>query len=658
MAQVSIAQAIQLAVTHHQAGRLAEAEALYRQVLTVQPDHPDALHLLGVLAGQSGQLGVAVDLVRKAVERVPGVAVYRVNLGKFLADRGDIEEAMAAYGEAIRLQPGLAEAHNNLANLLKNRGRFAEAFASYRRAIEARPVYPEAHYNLGNAYVELGRFEEALASYREALRLRPNYAAAYNGIGHVGTFTGRYEEAVAACREALRLQPGMAEAWGNLGNALRDLRSPAEAQEAHRRALAINPGDAVCHSNLLLAMNYYAGSTRASLLAEAQRWRQQHAASLEAAASAHDHLPRGGRRLRVGYVSADFRSHPVAVFLESLLAHHDRSRYEVVCYCDARQPDAVTKRLQTHADLWRETAGLSHAELAELVRRDRVDVLIDLAMHSAYNRLLTFARKPAPVQGTWLAYPGTTGLTAIDFRITDRFLDPDDGGFSSERSAYVESFWCYRAPEEAPAVGGLPCATTGQITFGSLNNFSKASDGALDAWARIVAAVPGSRLLVHARSPGQREQVRDRFTRAGVDPARVEFLGRVPMREYFAAWSRVDIALDSFPCAGGTTTCDALYMGVPVITLAGEAPIARGGVSILANAGHAEWTASSVEEYEALAVGLANGPGRLADIRARLREELRASTLMDAPRFARAMEAVYEDAFARWSAAQRPHETS
>jgi predicted O-linked N-acetylglucosamine transferase (SPINDLY family) len=647
---INVSQTLQAAVQHHQSGRLAEAEALYRQVLSVQPKHSDALHLLGVLAGQVGKYDAAVDLVKQALAARPGEPIYLCNLGKFLGDLGREEEAIAAYNEALRIKPGLAEAHNNLGNLLKGRGRIAAAIECYQRALAGRPGYPEAIFNWGNALAQMGKFADAEAKYREALALRPHYPAALNGLANALTFQGRYEEAAAACRQALQLQPDFSEACGNLGNALRDLRDFPGAIAAYRQAITLNPRDTIAYSNLLLAMNYDPASTRESLFMEARNWRDSHTAALEAVTTRHNHPPLAGRRIRIGYVSPDFRSHPVAVFLEGLLRHHDRGAFEIVCYSDVQQEDAVTRRLQAYADTWRQCASLGDAALAEVVHRDQIDVLMDLSMHSAYHRLLVFARRPAPVQGTWLAYPGTTGLSAIDFRITDDFLDPPEGDTSSysEDSERITSFWCYAPNEEAGRVTELPAIAKGHVTFGCLNNFCKISDAALETWAELLGRIPSAHLLLHARSPEQRRRVVQKLTAAGIATDRIEFLGRVPLRSYFDAYGKIDIALDSFPCAGGTTSCDALYMGVPVVSLAGETAISRGGASILSNARHPEWIARTREEYVSIAAGLAQDAGTLARIRGALRLELESSPLMNGERFARDMETVYTRRIHAW----------
>ena len=301
--------------------------------------------------------------------------------------------------------------------------------------------------------------------------------------------------------------------------------------------------------------------------------------------------------------------------------------------------------MRAATDVWRPTLGLTDAEAAALVRQDRIDILIDLAMHTRHNRLLMFARKPAPVQATYLAYSGTTGLRAMDYRLTDPYLDPpgsDESLFSEKTLRLPHTFWCYQPPVHAPPVAPIPSLAAGHITFGSLNQFAKVTRYALAAWREILMRVPHSRLILYAAEGAHRRHVKDQFAAAGVDPTRVEFLNRVSTAQYFAQYNRIDVALDTFPYPGGTTTCDALWMGVPVVALPGATPISRGGLSVLANVGLPELAVNSIESYIDTAVALAHSSQRLAELRASMRARMLASPLMNAPQFARDVEAAYQ----------------
>jgi predicted O-linked N-acetylglucosamine transferase (SPINDLY family) len=343
----------------------------------------------------------------------------------------------------------------------------------------------------------------------------------------------------------------------------------------------------------------------------------------------------------------------VARFTLPILKWHDRGKFEAYCYASGATRDAVTDRLRQYADQWRDVAGLSDERLAELIREERIDILVDLTMHVGVNRLLVFARKPAPVQVCYLAACSSTGLSTMDYRLSDPFMDPPDAPttYCSEETARLpESYWCYCPDEEREPPGPLPALETGQVTFGCLNNFAKVTPAMLAAWREILRGVPGARLLLHARGGSHCDQVRQSFGDEGIDPNRIEFVGHLPYAEYLHTYQRIDIALDTFPYVGGTTTCDALWMGVPVVSLVGKAPQSRGGLSILSNIGLPELAASSVEEYVGKAVTLAADLPRLADLRSGLRERMQRSPLTDAPRFTRNLEALFRSMWQRWCA--------
>jgi protein O-GlcNAc transferase len=386
---ISIPQALEMAWKHFRAGQLQEAEQLYRQILQVDPNQVDAWHLLGVIAAQTGRYGLAIECL----------------------------------SAALRLQPDLAQAHNNLGNVFASRRQWSAAVASYQQALRARPDYTVAHNGLGNALREQGLLVEAEASFRQAVRLQPDYAEAHGNLGLVLAGLDRLAEAETELHQALHLghpsSYASAHLHSNLGKVLGDQGRLDEALAAYRAALQLRPDAARIHSNLIFAMHYHPGYDAAAVRDECRRWNQQHAEPLQKFILPHSNLPDPERRLRIGYVSPDFRWNATASFTIPLLSHHDRQQFEIFCYADVACPDALTERLRGLADGWRDSAGLSDQQVADLVRSDQIDCLVDLSMHTAYNRLLLFARKPAPVQVSWLAYPGTTGLTAIDYRLTD-----------------------------------------------------------------------------------------------------------------------------------------------------------------------------------------------------------------------------------------------
>ena len=753
MTPMTIEQAMEIAVGHHQAGRLAEAEAIYRQVLSRSPDHAEALHLLGVLASQVGRTEVALELIGRAIIVNPGVALYHSNLGEIyrrsgqsdraidhfrraielrpdaadphnnlgnvLREQGRLDDALALYRRAIELNPDLAEAHGNLGIVLHDQGRIDSAIAAYRRAIALKPDLASAHTNLGRALQDQGRIEEAIAAYRKAIALKPDYAPAHtnlgcalgdqgrpeeaiaafhraiglapdlaephNNLGNVLTDQGRLAAAIAAYHRAIQLRPSYAEAHSNLGNALKNQGGLEEAIAAYRRAIALKPDLADAHNNLgnalkdlgrvdealaccrravelkpdfteaasnsLLTLLYHPGYDAQALLAEHRLWAMRYADPLAAEIRYHQNDRAPERKLRVGYVSPDFRGHPVGYLLLPLFANHDRRQVEIVGYSDVRVPDALTAKLEALSDAWCISVGLSDRQLAERIRGDGIDILVDLALHTAGNRLLVFARKPAPVQVTMLGMPGTTGLETIDYRLTDPYFDPPgsrDGDYSEQSLRLPHTFWCYQPAADSPPVSPLPATKKGFLTFGCLNQLAKVSSQVLRLWVKILQSVPGSRLVLHAPAGAHRQSVRALFADAGIAPDRLEFVPMVPRHEYLCQYHQLDLCLDPFPFSGGVTTMDALWMGVPVIALAGRTAVGRSGVSLLSNVGLRDLIAETPDEYVDCAVALAGVLVRLSELRGGFRQRMEASPLVDGKQYALDVEAAFRRIWRSW----------
>jgi predicted O-linked N-acetylglucosamine transferase (SPINDLY family) len=649
----AIGQLFESALRHHRAGELAEAEPLYRAVLSADPDRADALQMLGMLAQQSGRGAEAIELLARAVQQSPQSPTAHYNFAKVLADNGHAERAIEEYREALRLQPDWPPAWNNLGNLLNAADQTDAAIDAYRRCLNLNPNYAEAHYNLGTALQKRSRWAEAADELRKAIALRPNYPDAFNNLGIVLGELDRIDEAIETYRQGLSLQPVHEGLNSNLGAALRSAGQIPEAVAAFRRA-TMGPCSPKAASNLLYAMLLDPAYDQNAVRDACQQWDLTYAVPLRSQIPPNENDRSPERRLRIGYVSPDLGNHPVGRFMAPLLANHDHEKFEIFCYCDHAQSDPISRRNRAHADQWRLTRRVSDPELVEIIRRDRIDILVDLVMHTSNNRLMAFARKPAPVQVSYLAYPGATGLETIDYRLTDPYLDPPESGVDNkaptfERAfALPHSFWCYSEPPEAEQVGQSPALRMGHVTFGCLNNFGKISEPILEAWIRILRDMPGSRLLLHACPGSHRQRLSNRVRGEGIDPDRLRFVAMLPTPDYFRQYHQIDIALDTFPYAGGTTTCDALWMGVPVVTLVGSRPISRGGASILSNIGLPDLIAGSLEEYSAIAVRLAADPSRLAGLRARMRQQMRASPLMNAPRFARDIEAAYRQMWRTW----------
>ncbi len=609
-----ILQEFQNAIEHHQAGRLAEAERGYRQVLALNPDHPDAHNNLGHVLLALGRIDKAEYHYRRTLELGPGSVVTHNNLGNVQFRTGRIDEAVHSYRRALELSSGIAEIHNNLAIALCKLERLGEAEQSYRKALSINPGSASTHNDLGALLAGLRRVPEAENCYRRALALAPGFAEAHDNLGYLLGYAGRLDEAVQHFREALRLKPNFVNAF----------------------------------DHLVFSLNYVPGIGAAEIYAEHREFNRRFCQGVSI--QPHRNSPDPQRRLRVGYVSGDFRNHAVAFFIEPVLAKHDRERFEIFCYYNLSRSDAVTQRLRGYADHWREVEALDDDALAERVRADEIDILVDLSGHTANNRLTAFARKPAPVQATWLGYLNTTGLDAMDYRITDPRASPEgllEACHSEKLVRLPDSQWCYQPSSGCPEVNPLPSAQSGVVTFAAFTSPPKTGLPVIELWSRVLARVPRSRLLVQGLEVTSREYAKH-FARHGIAADRIEFVSGKPLPEYLALRHSVDIVLDSFPCTGGTTSCDSLWMGVPVITLAGDTAYSGGGASLLHAVGLGELIARTPEEYLDIAARLAGDAKRLAAMRASLRGRMRSSSLMDAVRFTRNLEQCYRSMWTEW----------
>jgi protein O-GlcNAc transferase len=652
----TIPEALAQAMQYYQAGNLAQAEQLYRLVLQVDPAEAGALHMLGVVAHQAGKHEEAVALIRQAVAVIPHSPMFHSNLGAVYAALGRWDEAAGSYAQAARWRPESPQDRNNLGHALKQLGRLTEAEASFRESLRLRPDFPEALSLLGDVLVEQGRFAEAEAGYREALRLRPDLHEAHNNLGNVLRLVGRLAEAEACYREALRLRPDLSEALGNLGLTLAEQGRPADALVCYREALRLLPDNAnaaATHSSYLNALQYSPDVTLAGLRGAHEEYDRRHAARFRDSWGRHDNEPDPDRPLRVGFISPHFNHHPVGRFLIGALENLDRSEAKIVCYSDTKNKDDLTSRFMAAAWRWRQIRGKTDEELVQLVRADGIDILFDLAGHTGGNRMLAFARKPAPIQVTWLDYEGTTGLSAIDYLLADRYeVPPEAETWYVERILRMpDGFVCYAPPSQAPPVGPLPALTRGFVTFGSFNLVSKITPQVVATWARILQDVTGSRLFLKYKGLDDANTA-DRFRRSfadqGIAPTRVLLEGWSPYAEFLTRYQEIDIALDPFPYTGGLTTCEALWMGVPVVTCPGETFASRHGLSHLSNIGLTETIARDLDHYVELAVDLARNLSRLTGLRARLRQQMASSPLCDGRRFAANVMALLRGIWREW----------
>ena len=600
MTPVQIQSLMQQGVAHHRAGRLEEAATFYRRVRAAAPKNFDGLHLLGLVAYQQGRLPEAVDLLGRAQRANPRDPVCEMRYALALLAVRRAAEAEKHFRHAVQLRPDFVEGWENLASCLKTQDRLDEAIACHQKVAALQPGYASGWYNYGLTLSFVGRIADALACHERALGADPNFALARFG----------------------RAQ------------ALHQSHRVAEAVQDYDRFLALEPRHHEARSYRLFALHSLDGVSREQLFADHVAYGRA-VGSPPAPALANS--PDPVRRLRIAFLSPDLREHSVAFFLEPLLAHLDRGAFEIYLYHDHFREDAASARLQALAAVWRNFVGQPGETVEAAIRADAPDILIDLAGHTGMtNRLPLFARRLAPVQITYLGYPNTTGLPAMDYRFTDAIADPEGEAdrFATEQLIrFAPAAWAYVPLADAPDVAAPPCLSRGQITFGCFNTPAKITDSILTLWGQILVAVPSARLCLKGAgldNPTLRARYTSHFARAGVGPGRVEFLPRTAeARTHLACYHGVDIALDTAPYNGTTTTCEALWMGVPVVTLTGDCHMARVGASLLAAAGHPEWSAVTGHDYVGRAVELARNPAQLAAIRAGLRADLLGSPLLD-----------------------------
>lgn len=635
-------------------GRSDEGRASLRRALELDPGYHSARFNLGLALRASGQLEAAADCFIGVLERLPEAVEALDALGETRLGLGQAAEAEALHRRALSLQPDSPISHNNLGNALQAQGQLEAAVEAYRAALTQRPDFPEASNNLGSALQHLNRLEEALEHFEAASLLRAAFAEPRNNGGAALVGLGRLSDGVAWLRQAVELRPGYAEAWNNLGGALLSQGEIDEGLSCLQRAVEVRGGFPEAASALIFGMHYRARYDPATLADQARQWGHRYAPPLERPPD-HPNQPDPDRRLRVGYVSADLHRHPVGYFLEQVLACHSSAAVESFCYSNNGYQDDLTARLQRHADNWREIRLLPDPAVAELIHQDRIDLLIDLGGHSARARLALFGLQPAPVQASWLGYFDTTGLSAIDYLIADRYVAPAgvDQHYVEQIIRLEGHYLCYQPPREAPPVADPPVSRVGRLTFGCFNNLAKLSPETVAIWARLLERLPEARLLLMATAfddRAVRERQRAGFAAHGLDPNRLELRGRAPYSEYLRSYSEVDIALDPFPYPGGTTTAEALWMGVPVVSLAGQTFVSRMGLTYATAAGLADLVSDSPGRYLEVALELASDLPRLAALRRALRPRLRASALCDGPGFTRELEAAFRSIWRAWCA--------
>ncbi len=666
-------------------GRSGEAEKLYGEILALDPAHADSLHQLGIIANQTGRTQQAESLIHKAISANPDIAAFHYNLGLVLQDQQRIVEAITCYEHALQLapsfpealcnlgillnaqgrkneaklhfeqalavQPDLTEAHSNLGAILLERCDYAKAVFHLQKALAIDPQFADAYCNLGNAYRSQHRLSDSIEMYRRALAIKPKYAEANLMLGVALASLGKPSEAMGYLEKALAIKPDSLDALAHLGYAFMMQGNVVEAIANYRRVLDVKPDLPAIFSSLLFALQYAPGVTPEALFREHRRYADQFEGPFRQDWPTHRNPREVARRLKIGYVSGDFYNHTVCVFIEPILAQHDKSQVEVYCYYNNPYHDSTTERLMTHADHWLACAGMSDAELAKRIGEDGIDILVDLSGHTGHNRLPVFARKPAPVQVTWIGNAGTTGLDAMDYRLTDSHMDPPGltERFHTEKLVRLPDIGAaYQPVTGCPDVTPLPALSSGQLMLASLNNVIKINQRVADVWAKILQALPHARLMLgNAAESSIAARLLELFRNAGVGPERLILQERMPLLDYLALHQTIDLALDPFPYNGGTTTVHSLWMGVPVVTLAGNTPVSRVGASALALAGLENLITTSEDEYMEKTIALANDLPRLALIRQSLRDRMNAAHC-DPATITRHLESAFRHMWQSW----------
>lgn len=657
-------------------GELNEALADYCSAVQLKPDYAEAYYNRGNVLEMLGQLDEAVASHEKAIQLKPDYAQAYNNRGNVLRELELLNKALESYNKAVQLKPDYAEAHSNRGIALQALGQLSEAFESYNKAIQFKPDHTEAYTNQGNLFRELGQFDNSVAGYKKAIELEPDCAETYSNLGVVLKDLGQLDESVESLEKAIQLKPDCAEAHSNLGitlqelgrlydsiasydkairhrpdyekaysnrgNSLKELGQLDAALESFNKAIQLKPDYIEAYNNLLMFLNYTTRHSSIDRVSIARKFGELVTKKARTRFSDYHCQPMPGR-LRVGFVSGDLRSHPVGYFLESILSSIDSSKIELIAYSTTPKFDALSERIKPLFSQWKPIYDQNDETAAKLIHTDGIHVLLDLAGHTAENRLPMFAYKPSPVQVSWLGYFATTGVNEMDYLLGDPFVTPPkyDDKFTEKVWRLPESRWCVTPPDVGVGVSALPALSNGYVTFGCFSNLTKVNDAVIRLWAKILAAIPNSRLLFKAaqfRDPLVRKRVIQEFAARGISSTQLTLEGPEARQKYFAAYKNIDITLDPFPFTGGTTSVDSLWMGVPLITLAGDSLASRQGVGVLMNAGLPDLIAKDEEEYLNKAVLFASDLDKLTSLRAGLRSKLLASPLFDAPRFARNFE--------------------
>ena len=640
-----------------QSGRLKPAKDAFLHAINIAPTHLPAYSNLANVFEASGQMKEAWETYNTAIKQAPENVILMQRRGFLLQKIGKLEEASKDFRRALELQPRSAEALNNLGNVLTALGQFEEAELTFKKAIRLRSDYGNAHYNLGSLLVRWRRMEEAVVRLQKAISCEADHALAFSNLAAAFNFLGQHEEAETAARQALVLAPNIPEAHNNLGVALRALGNYIGAEASYRKVVELDPTHATGHSNLIYVLDFNSNYNLRDHQAERHRWQKSHGQPLSSEILSHRNDPNPDRKLRVGYVSADFRQHSATNAFSPMIQYFDRDRFEVICYASNMVEDKITKLFRASANKWQICSRMDHHQVATLIREDCVDILVDLSGHSAENRLLAFARKPAPVQISAWGFATGTGLKVMDYFLTDQIVVPkSETKLFSETVLYLPCHMPYNPPSPSPAVTAAPCEENKFVTFGCYSRLEKISDDALSVWAKIFQKQKNCKLIVKSPAlshPSTISNFEKRIFDAGIDLARVELLGGDPQQIHLEKHGLIDVMLDPFPHAGGVSTADSLWMGVPVISLLGNTIAGRIGASALHALGLDEFIAADRDAYVDIAIRAIKELGAISIIRRTLRERMLRSPMGDLNGYVNAVENLYRSVWVGWCQSKR-----
>ena len=648
-----IAQKFAKAVALHQANDLNGAEVLYREIMATNPEYPELWNMFGVLHFHRGQFPTAVTCLRAALEQMPNDSSVLNNLGAVYASQGNVPAAEECFRKSMEVQPEHLDSAMNLFRVIRESNRADEAIALADSVLARLPNSPMFWFQRGQLKLELGRTADALADLEKATELDSKQAAFWNSLGAALEAAKQTERAETCFRRACELDARFAPAYSNLARWMQHHGRLDEATALFERAIALDPNDPVIASNRLVFLNYLPEQTAESLAIEHRRWGERFASGKPARWSDRMVEVAPERPLRIGYVSPDLSGHAVAIFTLPIFANRDRQQFPVIVYSNGTREDAVTRQLRQAADGWRDIRGWKDEQVAAQIVADQIDILVDLSGHTSHHRLLVFAHRPAPLQFTYLGYPSTTGVPTMDCRISDATVDPaEDRWPGNENLVLIDRpFATYLPWNDAPEPVAPPCLERGYVTFGSLHNPQKLNREVINAWAKVLNRVPQSRLLLYRDSidNATRANFREQFRARGIEPDRIDLWDREPQgRSYPYVYEHIDVALDTFPWSGHTTACEALYMGVPVVTLNGNRSAGRMTASVLETIGRPDWIAPTIDAYVQLAADVATTVTSGDEVRTALRERVKSSPLCQHAEFTRKLEGAYRAVWRIW----------